>query len=76
MSFSMLENAYDTGVSGKGTVFFPLDWKNIRLSRKLPVQQSDSSVIADTEIAGYEMRQLENLSPEEAVRKMNSERSE
>ncbi len=30
----------------------------------------------DTEIAGYEMRQLENLSPEEAVRKMNSERSE
>ncbi|MDE5933746.1 MAG: PD-(D/E)XK nuclease family protein, partial [Lachnospiraceae bacterium] len=27
----------------------------------------------DTEIAGYEMRQLENLSPEEAIRKMNSE---
>ncbi|MDE5716378.1 MAG: PD-(D/E)XK nuclease family protein, partial [Lachnospiraceae bacterium] len=30
----------------------------------------------DTEIAGYEMRQLENLSPEEAIRKMESERSE
>ncbi|MDE7276257.1 MAG: PD-(D/E)XK nuclease family protein [Lachnospiraceae bacterium] len=26
----------------------------------------------DTEIAGYEMRQLENLSPEEAIRKMES----
>ncbi|MDE7341954.1 MAG: PD-(D/E)XK nuclease family protein [Lachnospiraceae bacterium] len=30
----------------------------------------------DTEIAGYGMRQLENLSPEEAISKMDAERSE